>query len=222
MKRNIISLALVAGLLFAFGCEPTDITPAAKMLNQRDSLSYAYGVQIAEMLKQQNKDLDADLVAAAVKEALEDKAQLTLDQCQEIVTGEQTRAMVDSQKAGIEFLAANATKEGVQTTASGLQYKQMVEGIGESPTADNTVTVHYTGKLIDGTVFDSSVERGEPISFGLGQVIPGWTEGLQLMKAGGKIELYIPSELGYGARGAGGAIPPNAALIFEVELISFN
>ena len=222
MKRNIISLALVAGLLFAFSCEPTDITPAAKMLNQRDSLSYAYGVQIAEMLKQQNKDLDADLVAAAVKEALEDKAQLTLDQCQEIVTGEQTRAMVDSQKAGIEFLAANATKEGVQTTASGLQYKQMVEGIGESPTADNTVTVHYTGKLIDGTVFDSSVERGEPISFGLGQVIPGWTEGLQLMKAGGKIELYIPSELGYGARGAGGAIPPNAALIFEVELISFN
>ena len=118
-------------------------------------------------------------------------------------------------------MASNATKEGVQTTASGLQYKHIVEGTGESPVASNTVTVHYTGKLIDGTVFDSSVERGEPISFGLGQVIPGWTEGLQLMKAGGKTELYIPSELGYGARGAGGAIPPNSALIFEVDLISF-
>ena len=129
-------------------------------------------------------------------------------------------AALESEGAG--FLEANATKEGVTVTESGLQYRVISAGSGDKPAEMDEVTVHYTGKLIDGTVFDSSVERGEPASFPLNRVIPGWTEGLQLMQVGEKAELVIPSDLGYGPRGAGGDIPPNAILIFEVELISIN
>lgn len=120
---------------------------------------------------------------------------------------------------GEKFLAENKTKEGVQTTPSGLQYKITKEGTGKSPQATDKVLVHYEGKLLDGTVFDSSIKRNEPISFPLNRVIPGWTEGLQLMKEGGKATLYIPSKLAYGSRGAGGAIGPDETLIFEVELL---
>ena len=123
---------------------------------------------------------------------------------------------------GEKFLAENKTKEGVKTTASGLQYKITKEGTGKSPAATDTVLVHYEGKLLDGSVFDSSIKRGEPISFPLNRVIPGWTEGLQLIKEGGKATLYIPSKLAYGPRGAGGAIGPDETLIFEVELIKIN
>ena len=122
-------------------------------------------------------------------------------------------------EAGKQFLAANAKKEGVVTTASGLQYKVTRQGDGAKPAADAEVEVHYKGTLIDGTVFDSSYDRGESISFFLNQVIAGWQEGVQLMPIGSKYEFYIPYELGYGARGAGGVIPPHATLIFEVELI---
>lgn len=120
---------------------------------------------------------------------------------------------------GKAFLAENAGKPGVQQTASGLQYKILKEGTGKSPKATDTVLVHYRGTLLDGREFDSSYKRNEPISFPLNRVIPGWTEGLQLAKEGGKIELYIPSELAYGSRGAGGAIGPDETLIFEVELL---
>ena len=123
---------------------------------------------------------------------------------------------------GEKFLAENKTKEGVKTTASGLQYKITKEGTGKSPAATDTVLVHYEGKLLDGSVFDSSIKRGEPISFPLNRVILGWTEGLQLIKEGGKATLYIPSKLAYGPRGAGGAIGPDETLIFEVELIKIN
>lgn len=121
--------------------------------------------------------------------------------------------------ADCPFLTENASAEGVSTTASGLQYKVIAQGEGQQPAATDQVLVHYEGKLVDGTVFDSSYDRGQPIGFGLNQVIPGWTEGLQLMNEGSKYELYIPSDLGYGARGAGGVIPPNATLIFTVELL---
>jgi len=124
--------------------------------------------------------------------------------------------------AGKKFLEENATKEGIQTTASGLQYEVVREGDGPKPGAVSTVEVHYEGRLIDGRVFDSSYQRKETISFPLNRVIPGWTEGLQLMSTGSKYRLYIPSELGYGARGAGSDIPPHAALIFDVELISIR
>ena len=119
-----------------------------------------------------------------------------------------------------QFLEDNAKKEGVMTTASGLQYKVLEAGSGPKPDSANAeVEVHYEGKLVDGTVFDSSYQRGAPITFFLNQVIPGWTEGVQLMPTGSTYELYIPSELGYGRQGAGGVIPPNATLIFKVELI---
>jgi FKBP-type peptidyl-prolyl cis-trans isomerase len=122
-------------------------------------------------------------------------------------------------EAGKKFLEDNAKKAGVKTTSSGLQYKVITEGTGKKPKATETVTVHYRGTLIDGTEFDSSYKRGEPISFGLNRVIAGWTEGLQLMPTGSKYEFYIPYNLAYGDRGAGGVIPPYATLIFEVELL---
>lgn len=130
-------------------------------------------------------------------------------------------AMADEMKLAPDkqFLLDNSKKEGVAQTASGLQYKVIIEGSGARPSSTDRVKVHYRGSLIDGTQFDSSYDRGEPLTFGLNQVIRGWTEGLQLMSIGSKYELYIPSELGYGARGAGAQIPPGATLIFEVELL---
>lgn len=127
-----------------------------------------------------------------------------------------------NQQAGEAFLKENGVREGVHTTASGLQYEVIEEGTGASPKPTDDVTVHYTGKLIDGTVFDSSVERGAPATFGVTQVIPGWVEALQLMKEGAKWRLFIPSQLAYGPNGAGGVIGPNSTLIFDVELIKVN
>ncbi|WP_255857247.1 FKBP-type peptidyl-prolyl cis-trans isomerase [Bacterioplanoides sp. SCSIO 12839] len=135
-------------------------------------------------------------------------------------TGVKKQAEENKVKAA-EFWNENATKDGVQQTRSGLQYKVLEEGTGASPAATDMVKVHYHGTLIDGSVFDSSVERGQPISFGLNQVIPGWTEGLQLMKEGGKTRLFIPSALAYGDRAAG-SIPPGSLLIFDVELIAIQ
>ncbi|WP_426415053.1 FKBP-type peptidyl-prolyl cis-trans isomerase [Aestuariirhabdus sp. LZHN29] len=138
------------------------------------------------------------------------------------VTSKGQKAAEENVRLGQEFLTENAKAEGVQTTPSGLQYKVLEAGSGsEHPDASDTVRVHYHGTLIDGSVFDSSVERGEPISFGLGQVIRGWTEGLQLMVVGEKTRLYIPSELGYGNRSAG-SIPAGSVLIFDVELLGIN
>ncbi len=128
----------------------------------------------------------------------------------------------DPMQEGKDFLAENAKKPGIQTTPSGLQYEVLRDGTGPKPSASSTVEVHYEGRLINGKVFDSSYERKQTISFPLNRVIPGWTEGLQLMPTGSKYRLYIPSELGYGARGAGAAIPPPATLIFDVELISIR
>lgn len=124
-----------------------------------------------------------------------------------------------AKEEGKKFLEENGKKEGVHTTASGLQYRIIKDGEGKSPKATDSVTVHYTGRLLSGKVFDSSVSRGEPATFPLNRVIPGWTEGLQLMKEGGKFEFYIPSDLAYGPHGAGADIPPHSTLVFEVELI---
>ena len=131
-------------------------------------------------------------------------------------------ASKEAKQKGEAFLAENAKRQGVKTTASGLQYEVLEATLGQKPKATDTVKVHYEGTLIDGTVFDSSYRRGEPISFALNQVIKGWTEGLQLMSVGSKYKLFIPYQLAYGEQGAGGSIPPYAALIFTVELLGIN
>lgn len=209
--KNALIVLIIGATL---SCNTQDSGPV-ELTNYEDSLSYSYGVQLAEALKQQNIEVDAKTVAAALTEALNENPQLTVQECRQVISR-------NSIMEGEQFLAENAQKEGVQTTESGLQYKILEEGTGETPEPTDVVKVHYTGKLVDGTVFDSSVERGEPVTFPLNGVIQGWTEGLQLLKEGGKAELYIPSNLGYGTRGAGGVIPPNATLIFEVELISIE
>lgn len=190
--------------------------------------SYGLGVLMASNFIQQGADsLDYEALGEGFKDVYR-KNTLKIDQTESMnIVQTYMQAVVDKKtekvKAeGKQYLAENKTKEGVKVTASGLQYKVMREGKGKSPRAEDQVTVHYTGKLTDGTVFDSSVERGEPATFGVSQVIPGWTEALQLMKEGDKWILYVPQELAYGERGAGNQIPPYATLIFEVELVKVN
>ena len=208
--------------------EPKEEVPKfVQMKNQADSLSYALGVILQDNLTKGGFDsLDYTVMGRAMQEADTSTAQMSLEDAQGLV-GKiqqeiQAKAAAEAAAEGTKFLAENAKKEGVQTTASGLQYKVLREGTGAKPTASNKVKVHYEGRLTNGKIFDSSYKRGEPISFGLGQVIRGWTEGLQLMPVGSKYELYIPYDLGYGERGAGANIPPYAALIFVVELLEFE
>lgn len=193
-----------------------------------DSVSYALGVLFATNMK--NEGL-SDLVPAEVAQGFEDvlsgSPKLELAAADEILRKAMTALQEEKSKVEIEngkkFLEENSKKEGIQVTESGLQYIHETVGDGDSPEATNKVTVHYRGTLLDGTEFDSSYKRGEPISFGLNQVIPGWTEGLQLMKIGGKTTFYIPENLAYGARpNPGGPIPPYATLIFEVELLGIE
>jgi len=187
--------------------------------------SYAVGVVLAKNVKQNSPDsLDLEAVFKGFYDTWSDKKpQMTEQECQDAVTKALSEASerksAGAKKAGEDFLAENAKKEGVKTTASGLQYKVISSGSGKSPAATSEVTVHYSGKLIDGTEFDSSYKRGEPATFPLNGVIPGWTEALQLMKEGDKWTIYIPQQLGYGSQGAGGAIPPFSTLVFDVELI---
>ena len=191
-----------------------------------EDISYALGVLFAKNLQDQGlESISTSEMAEGLSSQMTGTARLTPEQANEMV-GAFMQAKQAEASAGYDaecqsFLAQNASKDGIQTTASGLQYKHETVGEGESPTAASTVTVHYRGTLIDGTEFDSSYSRGEPISFPLGNVIAGWTEGLQLMKPGGKTIFYIPQNLAYGANPhPNGPIPPLAALIFEVELIS--
>jgi len=191
-----------------------------------EEISYALGVLFAKNLQDQGlESISTTEMAEGLASQMKGEARLTPEQANEMV-GEFMQAKQMEASAGYDaeckaFLVENAKKDGIQTTASGLQYIHETVGEGDSPTAASTVTVHYRGTLIDGTEFDSSYSRGEPISFPLGNVIPGWTEGLQLMKPGGKTMFYIPQNLAYGANpNPNGPIPPLAALIFEVELIS--
>lgn len=193
-----------------------------KIKTHSDSLSYALGVSVAETIKKSGiTDYNTQIVMAAVKAQLDGKAIMDASGANKMYQDEVKRINDEKQKMakkiGQDFLLANGKKAGVITTTSGLQYKVTQEGTGNAPDANDRVTVHYHGTLIDGTVFDSSVERNQPATFGLNQVIPGWTEGLQTMKEGGKTTFYIPSELAYGAR-ATGKIPANSVLIFDVEL----
>ena len=193
-----------------------------------DKLSYAWGLAMGSQLKAMGvKELDVTSFSDAVKAAFNgEKTAITPEEAQKIIneylTELQEKAPKMAREAGEKFLNENKGKENVQVTSSGLQYIVEKEGEGAQPSAEDEVTVHYTGKLLDGTVFDSSVNRGEPATFPLNRVIPGWTEGLQLMKEGGKTVFFIPSDLAYGAQGVPNAIPPHSVLIFEVELIKVN
>ena len=220
--KKLFGYSFLVFIVAGFGCNE-EVSSPVEMDSFNDSLSYSYGVQIAESLKNLDDDsIDIGIVSKALAEAFNGNAQLTLQQCQELMMAMNTRQSEASMKEGQAYLESNKGKEGFEVTESGLQYRVITEGSGATPGATDEVTVHYTGKLTDGTVFDSSVERGEPATFPVNGVIKGWTEALQLMKEGSKWELVIPSELAYGPRGAGGAIPPNAVLVFEVELISVN
>lgn len=189
-----------------------------------DSIGYALGVSIGENLKKSGfEDINEQAMAAAIKDAYAGTATMTAADAEMLINNYMMKIAeaksAEASQAGQAFLTENAGKPGVVTTASGLQYQVIQEGSGASPSATDMVTVHYHGTLTDGTVFDSSVDRGEPTSFPLNGVIAGWTEGLQLMKEGGKTRFFIPANLAYGDRGAGQMIGPGATLIFDVELI---
>lgn len=190
-----------------------------------DKLSYAWGLAMGHQLKGMGvKDLNIEDYKNAIEAVyngtepamkIEDAQKLI----QEYLGDLQKKAEEAARAAGKEFLENNKKNAEVKETASGLQYVVEKEGEGAQPTAEDEVTVHYTGRLLDGTVFDSSVNRGEPATFPLNRVIPGWTEGVQLMKEGAKYTFFIPSDLAYGPQGIPGAIPPHSTLIFDVELI---
>ncbi|WP_077403417.1 FKBP-type peptidyl-prolyl cis-trans isomerase [Cellulophaga omnivescoria] len=202
----------------------------AKEVNLNDSIhkfSYAFGVEIGSNLKMVGiKSINYDVFAVAFEETLNGNEKIAKVDASDLIRkniSELKELEAKKQrKEGELFLAENAKRESVKTTESGLQYEILTAGNGAKPTADDEVEVHYEGKLIDGTIFDSSIQREESIVFGVSQVIKGWTEALQLMPVGSKYRIYIPQELAYGERGAGGQIPPYAALIFDVELISIK
>lgn len=218
MKKNLIMMSVLAGTI--------SMSAQTTLKTKQDSLSYALGVSMAESLKKSGvTDYDQSLFLEGIKAQLSGKSVLTTEQSDQMYRQEQKRIAEEknamARKGGEEFLAKNKTAPGVVTTMSGLQYKTTKEGTGISPSATDKVTVHYHGTLTDGTIFDSSVDRGQPATFGLNQVIVGWTEGLQLMKEGGKTTFYIPQALAYGPR-AQGKIPGYSTLIFDVELIKVD
>ena len=228
-KITTFTLSLLAStMLLATGCstnngnQETAVTSVAitEQSPAEEKVGYSLGFMMAEGNKDAVKDLNLDTFEKGFRDGYEGKkSALTPEQMQQVLIDYQKAQEDKIKNDGVKFLADNAKKKDVKTTASGLQYKVVTPGAGKSPKATDVVEVNYEGKLIDGTVFDSSYERGEPIEFPLNQVIPGWTEGLQLMKEGGKYEFYIPSELAYGELGNQG-IAPNSTLIFTVELLS--
>lgn len=225
--KNYIAASLALAL-FA-GAAPAQDKPDLKDPKIRSS--YAIGTDIGNNFKRQGLEIDPKALAAGLADAFAGKPGLTDAEVRETLNAFRTQMMEKMQakqkndaekniKEGEAFLAANAKKEGVKVLPSGLQYKVLKSGKGKTPKATDTVKTHYHGTLIDGTVFDSSVERKEPATFAVNQVIPGWTEALQLMKEGDKWQLFIPAKLAYGERQMGPTITPNSTLIFEVELLS--
>ena len=224
--HKTVQLLIVGFAIVLSSCSnnTTDKTPETEM----EKVSYSLGVNVATGVKAQGLDtIDANAVAKAFNDVFEGNdldisEEESMKVLQDYFGKLQAAKQAKSSEVGSAYLAENAAKKGVITTESGLQYEVLTTGTGATPTADDQVTVHYHGMLTDGTVFDSSVDRGEPAQFGVTQVIPGWIEALQLMSVGDKWKLTIPSELAYGDRGAGGLIGPGATLVFEVELLGIN
>ena len=231
MKRVFILTCVV--LLAACGPQEKELAPLT-LETEETKLAYAIGMDIGMSLKTLDTDLDRAALMAAINDRLDGTdAKLSQEESGKIkqaffikqaeVKAAEQKASGEKNKAdGETFLAEHAKTEGVTVTESGLQYAVITQGEGAKPTAEDSVTVHYKGTLIDGTEFDSSYSRGEPISFPLGGVIKGWQEGVQLMNVGSKYKLVLPSALGYGDRGAGEKIGPNSVLVFEVELLSIG
>lgn len=218
---------MIAGLILIFTACSQNVVDNVKLETSEDSLSYAIGVTTYKGVTQQGWDIDPLAMAKGMIDAENDEGifnditstayiNMYAMKEQEKMLMEENMEFIAENEA---FLSENSTKEGVITTESGLQYKVLVMGDGEKPSETDKVRVHYTGTIIDGTVFDSSVEKGEPAEFPVNGVITGWIEGLQLMPVGSKFLFYIPSDLAYGARGAGAIIKPFASLIFEIELL---
>jgi FKBP-type peptidyl-prolyl cis-trans isomerase len=229
MKFIKFNLA-VAGILIFAACGNKDgIKSKPKMSSDLDSVSYLVGNAIGKNLKTSGvSEMNYALIASGIKDAFNDvESPMSEEEIQEFMTTFFQKAEEEANNKnlgeGKAWLEENAKNKDVNETESGLQYKVVREGNGDIPQEGDRVTVHYTGKLINGKVFDSSVERGEPATFGIEQVIPGWTEALQLMPVGSKWELYVPSDLGYGARrDPQGKIPANSVLIFEIELLDIE
>lgn len=230
MRKSLIYLPVVLLMIAGMSCQQSGSIQNVKLETEADSAGYAIGILVGTNNKQQvenapgGADINLDAMVAAFSVASKgEEGAMTTEEADQVIrrffeaAGEREGQL--NLEEGNAFLEENKSREGVKTTASGLQYEVITEGDGPIPSADDRVRVHYHGTLIDGTVFDSSVERGEPAVFGVGQVIPGWTEALQLMPVGSKWKVYIPSDLGYGERGAGADIGPNTTLIFEVELL---
>ncbi len=230
MHRKLI-LAIGIGLLTSFAAAAQD---APEVKTDKDKFSYALGMQFGESFRKQSLELDPATFAKAFAEAYNGgKPTMTEDEMHAILTkvsqelkqkqmAQQAAIGEQTQKDGEKFLAENKQKDGVVTLPSGLQYKILKAGTGDKPTAADTVVCNYRGTLLDGTEFDASEKHGGPATFQVGAVIPGWTEALQLMPVGSKWQLFIPSQLAYGAQGAGADIKPNSTLIFEVELVSIQ
>lgn len=229
MKQHRLAAAVALVSLVLAGCDSQ--TSEVELKTPAQKASYGIGLNMGKSLSREGlDDLDSKAVAMGIEDAIGKKEQKLKDEeLSEAFTFLQKRAEErmaalndESAKAGKKFLEENGKKEGVTTTASGLQYEVIKKADGAQPKASDVVTVHYEGKLIDGTVFDSSVERGSPIDLPVGGVIPGWVEGLQLMHVGEKYKLYIPSELAYGAQSPSPAIPANSVLVFDLELLGIK
>jgi len=235
MIRTAIIAVACFGLFSIQACsQQTEQGSVMDVKNPKDKISYSIGASIGKNLKEQKADITPEILLMGLKDAFTGATTTLTDREMGEVLGQYQQEMmaksqVESQKKGDvnkvkgeKFLAENKNAKGITTTASGLQYSVITEGAGAKPSATSTVKVHYTGKLLDGTTFDSSVDRGEPVEFPLNGVIPGWTEGLQLMNKGAKYKFYIPANLAYAERGAGNSIGPNETLVFDVELLEIK
>jgi FKBP-type peptidyl-prolyl cis-trans isomerase FklB len=225
-----VTAAFLAVTMIATAATAAD--PSLK--DTKDKLGYGIGLDMGKTFKKQGLEISTDALLKGFKDGFsgaepklsEEEIKATFTAVQQEMAKKQmeeaAKVSAKNLKDGADYLAANKKKAGIITTASGLQYKVITTGKGPKPTATSVVKTHYRGTLLDGTEFDSSYKRNEPAEFEVGQVIKGWTEALQLMNVGSKWQLYIPAELAYGERGAGGTIGPNSALIFDVELISIQ
>jgi FKBP-type peptidyl-prolyl cis-trans isomerase FklB len=228
MNKKIFTLAICFSVATLFSCEGQKGKSKVSLKSTADSVSYSIGISIGTNMKNDGLDsLNLDILKEGMRSAIAgDSALISANESQAVIqsflTNQQKKKGEANLNAGKKFLEENKSKPGVVVLPDGLQYIVVKEGAGPKPTPNDTVSVHYHGTLIDGTVFDSSIERGEPAEFPVGAVIPGWTEALQLMSVGSKFKLFIPSDLAYGDRAAGPKIAANSTLIFDVELLGIK